>query len=341
MFDNAEGIEEKRIEATTVLASPYFVIGTPSIYELEEKMLLWLKTSTCGAIIHGRPRIGKTKAITYMLESIHENFDANMPVFIWNITDHDWNEKGFYSDLSMALKMQNIRRTMTGTEIKHAVISHLTALAEQGKYRKIVILIDEAYNLGKREFSWLMDIYNNLSVNNIRLTTFLVGSEELMDLKYELAETGCSQILGRFMTRESVFRGIETEDEMKTCLAAFDDKIVNPKDLNCEYNLEELFFPHAREHGKGYFQMLSHAFWSEFQSARGKAGIDDQDIPMQYFMDSFINLLTLFGEGGAEPHVWPDSKDIAKAIELSDYKYSKIIVPPTRKKNGGKERNGR
>ena len=48
---------------------------------------------TCGAIIYGRPSIGKTRAIQYLADSLHKEYSNDFPVIQWDITNHAVTER--------------------------------------------------------------------------------------------------------------------------------------------------------------------------------------------------------------------------------------------------------
>lgn len=67
----------------------------------------------------------------------------------------------------------------TTTVLKNRLLNSLLASASVTKSKKVVLFIDEAQNMSVNDFEWLMDIYNNLSLWDIHMVSFLFGSLEL------------------------------------------------------------------------------------------------------------------------------------------------------------------
>ena len=80
--------EDISFESIRHLSSPGFIIETPSIIEMEQHILDWIKFGNCGAIIHGSSRMGKTKSILYMKKRLKELYGERFPVLVLNMTDH-------------------------------------------------------------------------------------------------------------------------------------------------------------------------------------------------------------------------------------------------------------
>ena len=43
----------------------------------------WVSRSNYGAIIYGRPRIGKTRAIKYISDNLRKKFGEELPIYIY------------------------------------------------------------------------------------------------------------------------------------------------------------------------------------------------------------------------------------------------------------------
>ena len=290
-----------------------FIIKTKAIHELEQQILSWLTTSCCGAIIYGRARIGKTKAMRSIADSIKEKYGENFPVIAWDITDHAITEKNFYTSLLMAMGFEDIPRSMTALMLKQKILNALSIAAYETPFRKVVIMLDEAWKLSEKDFSWLMDLYNNLSRKDILLTCFLFGTQELKDFKTELKYLGKDQIIGRFMINEFKFYGIKTKEEIMLCLVSFDNMSVRTD----EEKIIDYFFPDRDDEAP--FLDLGNDYWNAFMDIRKRNNIKAKDIPMKYFIDSFIYLLQDYGFYSENPVSFPSFKELMACIEKSGY----------------------
>lgn len=310
------------------------IIPTGSIMELWEKHIKkWLMMSSTGAIIYSRPRVGKTVAIDYITEKIKILYNEHVPVIRWNITNHAVTERNFYSSLLMAIGIPEPKKSVTALTLKVMVINLLTALAfgeqpDTGRFedyvpalRRVVLFCDEAYLLDIKDFNWLMDLYNNLRQNKVHLTTFLVGSYELKDLKSYMISCKKDQIIGRFMIDEHEFSGIRTKEELALCLSTFDSEMKIPGIFEPVIPSQR-FFPDAYANAEGYYYLLTDMFWEVFQRMREIKKIQYADIPMKYFIRSIILTMMIFGKGGVKESYFLDSVSITEAVEESGYSMS-------------------
>lgn len=313
-------LDELRAEATIRhLSSNDFIIPTKCIQDLEKKLMMWSRIGATGACVWGRPRLGKSFSIQYVASKFKEKYGENFPVFIWNVTDHPPKERTFYASILIEMGLP-APKTMTAVYLKEKLINHIKVLAAETRMRRVIFLIDEAWQLHLCDFSWLMDLYNNLALDNIHFTCFLFGTKELKNLKIELQRAGKDQIVERFMIKEEEFYGLSNTQEMMLCLYEFDKtKARDENNQELKQNLVQFFFPYAEEHT---FIELAHDYWEAFQIVKQQCGVKPKDIPMKYFMDSFNILLLTYGRTGLSPVAFPTKKELIECIKESGYGYS-------------------
>ena len=312
----SEGITEKQISDMTIryITSPYFVIPTKGILDTESIVQTWITIGACGGIVYGRPRIGKTRCIFHLAQTLNSDKCSNLPVIIWNITDHPDTEKNFYASFLMAMGFK-CPKSITALFLKERIINELIVRGCETPYRRVVLLIDEAWKFYERDFSWLMDLYNNLLSVDIQLIAFLFGTRELRDLKSAFKQRGKDQIVGRFMINEIQYYGIKSEKELSFCLAALDQLHVFTSGYEAlKDNILDFYFPQAN--GKCFFD-IGDEYYMAFHKVREKHGVVSEDIPMKYLIDSFVICLSLYGFGGPEAVTFPSSEDLEKCIEMS------------------------
>ena len=122
-----------------------FNITTPAIMELQEKILKWVSDGATGAIIYGRPRIGKTRAILYIASILKAKYGRELPIYVLNATEHVPKDKFFYSELLKVVGHPEFDKG-TVSMLKDRLLNSLFASACNTTYRKIILFIDEAYN---------------------------------------------------------------------------------------------------------------------------------------------------------------------------------------------------
>lgn len=302
------------------ISSIKFIIPTKSILELEKTIYTWIRIGTTGACIWGRPRLGKTYSIQYITNGIHNKFGDKFPVIVWNITDHADTERNFYASilLSMGYSVELSNRMTTALALKERLLNILTIMACDTSHRKVVFFIDEAWKLCEKDFSWLMDLYNNLNNKDIQLVCFLFGTRELKDLKNEFKIRGKDQIVGRFMINEMQFLGIKNKSELAFCLSAFDNlHMIGANGLELYETIKEYYFPNAD--AKYNFFDLAEEYWNAFQSVRKIHNIIANDIPMKYLIDSFNICLDMYGIDGYSAVTFPSYENLIKCVEFSGY----------------------
>jgi len=303
------------------LTSIDYIIKTKAINDLEEKILQWLSRSVCGSIIYGRARIGKTRAMLHAANTIRDIYEDIIPVIIWDITDHAITEKNFYASLLMAMGVSHPNRGMTALILKERVLNELIILGNQGIFKKVIIMIDEAWKLSIKDFNWLMDLYNNLNHRDIQLICFLFGTRELKSLKNMLKNEGKDQIVGRFMVNEFQFYGMKDINELVLCLLNLDKEQIQFLDKKKDVSLLDFYFPNASMEGKS-FVSLANEYWNGFTKIQSKYNFTKKDIPMKYFIDSFVILLTKYGALSHNRVAFPGKKELEDCIIESGYRES-------------------
>ena len=184
-------------DLTMEYLSKVLIIPTKNVLTTDFLIRQWITTGAIGGCVWGRPRIGKTHAMEYISHHLSERFGKNFHSFIWNISDHPDTEKSFYASIMLALGYDtNLGRA--AIIIKNQLLNILTVMANETPHRKVVMFIDEAWQLTTGDFSRLMDLYNNLALRKVHLCCFLFGNKELNDLRDLLKNQNKNQIIGRF-----------------------------------------------------------------------------------------------------------------------------------------------
>jgi len=291
-----------------------FNITTPAIMELKKNVLKWISDGTPGAIIYGRPRIGKTRAILYIASVLKAKYGRELPIYVLNATEHVPKDKFFYSELLKTVGHTEFDKG-TVSMLKDRLLNALLASACNTKSRKIILFIDEAYNFSEKDFRWLMDVYNNLNLKDVHLYVFLVGSEELIARKQALIMAKQHQIVGRFMVEEFKFHGLQSPKELSLCLFNYD----NPLDIGGEtVILTKEFFPQAYMDGKKLITCAD-VLMDEYLKMMKEIGIPaSSEIPMMYFVNTIKYCLNAYGIYGKKIY-FPGAEEWREAIINSGY----------------------
>ena len=175
MWNNCETLSLDRH-----IGSLNYIIPTIQILSLMKEVKKWLSMNDCGAIIYGRSRVGKTRAITYISEELRDNFGMELPIYVYCATDYPPTQKTFYSSLLTVMKHEEPHKG-TAVQLRQRLVNRIIVNAVGTRHRRAVLFIDEAYLLTAKEYTWLIDIYNELYNNDILLTVFLFGSKSRFD----------------------------------------------------------------------------------------------------------------------------------------------------------------
>lgn len=301
----------------TKLRSDELIIYTKEISALEKKVLEIVMLGNCGACVVSRPRCGKTTAMVYIAQSLKKRYGEKFPVVMWDITDHPVTERNFYWTLLTAMKVRHPSNTATtALMLKERVLNELVTLAMDTPFKKVVLMIDEAWRLGDRDFTWLMDLYNILRRYNLQLITIFFSTNELLDIKQKFKSEGLDQVVERFFLNIYNFHGLREKAELMICLSALDK--VNTATIDAEQMpIRNFYYPYAQETDR--FFNLTDIYWDAFRDTKMKYSISVDDIPMEFIMSSFRILLGCYGKFASSSVAWPGYQEIYNSIIQSGY----------------------
>ena len=303
---------------THMLSSVDFTIPTVAILDLSAAVDTWIIDGDCGAIIYGRPRVGKTRAIHYISNELKKKYGKALPVHVLNMTEHRPSAKYFYSELLKAIG-HNEAHKGTASMMKERLINTLVLGSRETPYRRVVLFVDEAFLLTEKDFIWLMDIHNNLDMYNVHLTVLMFGTNELKSIKSAYCQASRFQIVDRFMVEEYEYKGVVSAKGALACLYNMDVGLTsypgNPV-------LTQIFFPGAYA-DKKLFASCANDLWQVFSELSRKRNVAGIDIPMKYFMKTVVHCLKTYGVYGKgiyfpDKTAWEDSVSNSGLIKSID-----------------------
>lgn len=293
-----------------------YLLATNEINRLSNEVTKWIENRTPGAIVYGRPRLGKTRAIRYLLYYLPTVFGSELPVFQIKCQQYRYPSEGvFFGDL---LKDIGHTEYLNGRpEVKRdRLIKSLLEKGIRSGQNKVILFIDDSQRLHELQYGWLMDIYNELDQFGICLTVILVGQEELIHQRTAFKQAKKTQIIGRFMIDEYRFMGIKTLEDIKSCLAGYD--------YNCEYPAEsgwsftKYFFPDAYISGNRLENSANDLFNAFSTLRQAVKMLKPMEIPMQYLTLAVEYSCRKFGYNGSNLE-WISLANWIEAIENSGY----------------------
>lgn len=270
-----------------------YLISTNEIDRMYQTVLQWIENRIPGAIIYGRPRLGKTRAITYLMNCLPQDFGNNMPIYHVRCRTYKRpNENSFFEDLLLAVG-HSIAIQGKANVKRNRLLKFLVERSDFSGTNKVVFFIDDAQRLVEIHYDWLMDVFNELEQYGITLTTILVGQKELVHQRSAFISGEKFQIVGRFMSQEYQFKGIETPRDLKICLTGYDEYCEYP--INSNWSFTKYFFADSFIRGLR-LQNSAEELFQVFIDLRREHGLSQKvEIPMQYITLTVEYALKKFG----------------------------------------------
>jgi hypothetical protein len=277
-----------------------------------------------GTAVHGRPRLGKSRAIAYLEKTLPDDF-PKLPIYTLLCRDHSTaNEDVFYTDILYDVK-HGFYSSRNATAKRVRLLKFLLERADAAGQNRTVFFIDDAQRLFEKQYGWLVDISNELDRNGINLTVFLVGQNELLHQRSVFYEEEKFQIIGRFMVEPYRFYGIRTIDDLSECLFSYDEESIYPADSG--WTFTKYYFPDLFEKG---FRLKDHAqeLFDTFVFLRQEHGLSKPiELPMQYLTRTVEYALKKFGYDGKNLDVI-STVQWKEAIKKSGYIDAEIYSDP-------------
>lgn len=231
-------------------------------------------------MIHGKPRLGKTRAIQYLSRLLAEKFGDNLPVITVACRDYKISsETTFFEDLLSAAG-HALYKPGKASAKRDRLIEYLSEKVELSLQNRLVLFLDEAQKLHEQHYKWLIDVHNELDARGVATIVLLVGQDELVHQYSAFQQTQQTQIIGRFMVHQLQFHGLKRASEIKKCLKAY-DIAEYPDGSGCSFT--RYFYPAVYNSG---FRLASYAdsLWEAFRLTKAECGLPgNSEIPMQYF----------------------------------------------------------
>lgn len=261
------------------LVRRHYRVATAAIEQLVDLVERCIRVLVPGALIHARPRMGKTHAIDYVALHLARH-RPDILVLRMSCEHHRADFEGpFFSTLLSAAGVRH-PQPKSITDKRFALMCRLNEQLQIRAGHIVVLLCDEAQRLSKHALEWLRDVHDQLAHHGVRLLTFLVGQPQLMEQKAHYQLSGDEQIVARFMIEQQHFRGIGDAVDAATCLASYDLSRY-PEDTGKTFT--QFFYPQACERAM-LLEKSAAMVWNAFVNAHASAQLSGPvEIPMDYF----------------------------------------------------------
>lgn len=185
---------------------------------------------------------------------------------------------------------------------RRRLTEHLIHLGTKSGLNHVVLFVDDAQKLHEAQYSWLMDVQNELNQARIDLSTFLFGQKELFSQRSSFQGARKAHLLGRFMVHDFTFNGLIDVAAMTHSLMCYDEASEFPEKSGRSFT--QHYFPDAFAAG---WRLASIApdLWREFMDITAKHALSRyEEVPMQYFARAVDTILRTIGpESGVVPKI--------------------------------------
>ena len=225
-----------------------YALFTPPISEFFSTVCDWIDGHVTGGYVYGPPRQGKSRAVQYWIEQLlAERYGTLLPFFRMNHKSHDrFSESEFLTELLQTAHHHYAQSGNRLTKLDRLVKLYATRARNAGG-NQVVLMIDEAQNMREPSYRTLCNLQNELDDLGYQLTVISVGTQDLVYQHSAFAQGGDLHLIGRFMMREALFRGIQSVEELAYVLTAYDIGTEWPEGSGISYTRH--FFPRAFEIG--------------------------------------------------------------------------------------------
>lgn len=226
-----------------------YKIPTPPLQRAADEVIarVALRQACCPFV--GVPRFGKTSAMSYIADELKSSFPK---AYVLHLTLPSMTSQSasVFHDFMYELigGYRDSARNGPRSALLRAARLIMTS-AQSAKATQIVFVFDELQRLTVDQLTYLADLINEISLTNFRVTVVATGSLEMKSRAHALQTEGRVDLIGRFFADIQPFEGIETIDELREVMAAYDDPEIAEFPPNSGWSFSRFFLPTAWNSG--------------------------------------------------------------------------------------------
>lgn len=208
------------------------IITTPMIKALHATITPWILSGFTGGLIVGDARLGKSKAIRTLGDSI-DSYDGDpIPIFYANFAELDkQTRRNVFARIMRGITKKAVNSRATGESLSDDLRIRFTDAAMANSERRVVLFVDEAQELTIDQLFPFVDLTNDLEEWNVSLSVFFVANKDrFQDLANQLLKKKNQFIRERYFNYIHVFYGIRSLEQLTACLAYYDKNAITPTD---------------------------------------------------------------------------------------------------------------
>lgn len=273
-----------------------YIISTNQINNSKAIIYNWINMRLPGAIIYGKPRVGKTSLINYIRHTIEADFGFLIPSYHIKWTTHLSSKENTFFENMLSEVNHGIPFEGRPSEKRKRLSNFLINVVEESDQNKLIFFIDDAQRLKNNDFEWLMDIYNELDSFGISLITILVAQEEIIHTLNSFKRHKQLQIIGRFMADDYRYTGFIKKEDFEVLLKEYDTYTEFPPESNITFT--QHYFSQQYDEGFRLMNSIDY-FLTAFATIQDDHNIlEFREIPALYVIRTVEYILKNYGTYG-------------------------------------------
>lgn len=294
--------------------------NTPAMKKLSEDIHRWLWVGSTGGLITGASRVGKTRAIRALSNNLYTRGKVTIPDYYISIPPRDQRTiTNIFRQLCLSEDLRVTNRDRAD-HLSNRIVHYIADRAVEADCRRAVLVVDEMQRLKPRQFDVFAEIYDKLLLLDVLLTVIFVGNDpQCWDLIKIIQQPKYAHIRGRFFNQGISFHGLTSKEQMRNCLAQYD----NLRFPTNGPTYVEYFLPEAFNNG-WRLTSLSSDIWRVFHEYQKNYHIESWG--MKYFTATINTLLIDFLPQYGVEHF--DDEMVHECVRISELIPS--LVTPTK-----------
>lgn len=196
-------------------------IWTPEVQRLITSACTQIRLGFPGMAVDGQQRCGKTSACEFLRDALPEALGYPIVTVMWTIPEMAKTERDFVQERLRESECHAVSHRDIAV-LRNRLFDHLADLAAQAGGRKAGIIVDEAHNLTREQYHYLIHCDNALRLRKVRPFFVLVGQPELRSTTSSWMKSSGYQVVGRFFARQHKYMGIAVADILQV-VQGFDE----------------------------------------------------------------------------------------------------------------------
>lgn len=225
-----------------------FEFPTPPLIRAVDAMVPIIASGGPGCAFCAYPRFGKSRAINYCRARLPEVFPRDPIVSFHAHLEPLSNARNFFADLYKQ-SGHSYKKAAPPRDIRELLVRAWFIECLSRGSKRLIFFGDEMQRLTANEFTWLIDVSNDLEALGIRMTSILFGQPELAATRASLKRNNRGDVLGRFMSRWFAFDGITSALELQEVFKCYDDSLHGEYPVDSGLSFSEFFVPEGFKSG--------------------------------------------------------------------------------------------